>query len=278
MDSIRHAKIVKETPMRLETYTDTYKRHIKDADKLVETITFFNNDPEMSFIFKKTNRLVLAIYVLLDHINDKEPLKWELRGAAMEFLIAATSFGAHGRLGTDDSDLEASSDRLLRVLQTSVYLRFLSLSHFSILQNEHRIVGELCRSCRNRLAASKNVSFSVATEDGDVRDAIKYSQDTAPYHKGRKGQYKGHDTGLSYTDGKIIGSNVANQDKKQRRESIIRLLDSRQGINIKDITAVIRGCSEKTIQRELNELIGEGSIRREGERRWSTYFRVEKQV
>jgi hypothetical protein len=44
------------------------------------------------------------------------------------------------------------------------------------------------------------------------------------------------------------------------------------GASIKDIAGVIRGCSEKTIQRELNELIRRGLVRRVGERRWSVYL------
>jgi len=41
--------------------------------------------------------------------------------------------------------------------------------------------------------------------------------------------------------------------------------------SIKDISLTIRGVSEKTIQRELQALIAEGEVSREGERRWSTY-------
>jgi hypothetical protein len=34
---------------------------------------------------------------------------------------------------------------------------------------------------------------------------------------------------------------------------------------------VVRGVSEKTIQRELSLLVLEGTVRKQGERRWTTY-------
>jgi hypothetical protein len=42
--------------------------------------------------------------------------------------------------------------------------------------------------------------------------------------------------------------------------------------SIKDIANRISGCSEKTVQRELNNLLEEGLIQRIGEKRWSKYL------
>ena len=42
-------------------------------------------------------------------------------------------------------------------------------------------------------------------------------------------------------------------------------------VSIKDIAARIKGCSEKTIQRELNALLYDNVIERIGEKRWSRY-------
>ena len=42
----------------------------------------------------------------------------------------------------------------------------------------------------------------------------------------------------------------------------------------KDVSAVIKDYSSKTIQRELLNLIRQGLIRKEGERRWSVYTAI----
>lgn len=60
--------------------------------------------------------------------------------------------------------------------------------------------------------------------------------------------------------------------KKGRKEQILALFVRGVDVSIKDISARIKGCSEKTIQRELNNLVFEGLIERIGEKRWSRYI------
>ena len=45
-------------------------------------------------------------------------------------------------------------------------------------------------------------------------------------------------------------------------------------IMIKDIMKLMKDCSEKTIQRELNSMVTENIIKREGTRRWSKYYPI----
>jgi len=63
------------------------------------------------------------------------------------------------------------------------------------------------------------------------------------------------------------------QNRKQtRREQIVSLFVRGVDVSIKDIAARIKGCSEKTIQRELNALVYDNVIERIGEKRWSRYI------
>lgn len=59
--------------------------------------------------------------------------------------------------------------------------------------------------------------------------------------------------------------------KSSRREQILALFVKGVDVSIKDIASRIRGCSEKTIQRELNSLLYDNIIERIGEKRWSRY-------
>jgi len=59
--------------------------------------------------------------------------------------------------------------------------------------------------------------------------------------------------------------------KLSRREQILALFVHGVDVSIKDIAARIKGCSEKTIQRELNALLYDNVIERIGEKRWSRY-------
>lgn len=59
--------------------------------------------------------------------------------------------------------------------------------------------------------------------------------------------------------------------KNKRQATIIALMKRRKEVMIKDISSVIHDCSEKTIQRELQELVDRGVLVKEGERRWTRY-------
>lgn len=59
--------------------------------------------------------------------------------------------------------------------------------------------------------------------------------------------------------------------KQSRRDQILGLFVRGVDVSIKDIAAKIKGCSEKTIQRELNALLYDNVIERIGEKRWSRY-------
>lgn len=56
-----------------------------------------------------------------------------------------------------------------------------------------------------------------------------------------------------------------------RRTRIATILEAKGDATIKDISEIITDVSEKTIQRELNTMIDEGQVQRQGERRWSRY-------
>jgi len=78
---------------------------------------------------------------------------------------------------------------------------------------------------------------------------------------------KGHDKGHV-----TVGvSKTAEPRKTDRREAILSVLRTKGPSYIKDLSTVIRDVSEKTIQRELQTLVGEGTVTRSGERRWTTY-------
>ena len=59
--------------------------------------------------------------------------------------------------------------------------------------------------------------------------------------------------------------------RNNRQNIILNLLKKKKDVSIKDISQIIRDCSEKTIQRELIALIEDNIIQKTGERRWSRY-------
>jgi hypothetical protein len=68
---------------------------------------------------------------------------------------------------------------------------------------------------------------------------------------------------LSFIDHKKV--------KSDRIEKIISIIKEKNEASIKDISTSFPDCSEKTIQRELNDLIEKGQIKKSGDKRWSRY-------
>jgi DeoR/GlpR family transcriptional regulator of sugar metabolism len=70
------------------------------------------------------------------------------------------------------------------------------------------------------------------------------------------------------------GQNIS-KGQQTRQAIILAFIRAKLSVSIKDICqlpdAEIKGCSEKTIQRELADLIRQGLIKKVGERRWSQY-------
>ena len=59
--------------------------------------------------------------------------------------------------------------------------------------------------------------------------------------------------------------------KNSRQSIIINILKRKKEIMIKDVSPLINGCSEKTIQRELSSMVDLGILKKIGEKRWSRY-------
>ena len=65
--------------------------------------------------------------------------------------------------------------------------------------------------------------------------------------------------------------NTANR-KNNRKEQIVSLFTKGVEVSINDIAKKVIGCSTKTLQRELNNLVSENKIKRIGDKRWSKYI------
>jgi DNA-binding transcriptional ArsR family regulator len=76
---------------------------------------------------------------------------------------------------------------------------------------------------------------------------------------------------LAHTSNSNTVKTINGEDKKERRDAIMKTIRSKGKVTIKDISENISGCSEKTIQRDLQELIQHGVLIREGEKRWAVY-------
>jgi len=227
-----------------------------------KSLGFFSGEDYLIYIFKKTEKITSALYLVSGLLKDEEPMKWELRDKGMDLL--SSSFTASSSLPGDKNSVIQSL--FTAALETISLLNVCHISHL-ISEMNHRIlvreIDQVVTLLKDRLTASAETAGYVLSE--------QFFKTPDLFSSGfNKSDDKGH--GERHSNKAVSNGQVAVQQKKsQRQEVIIGVLKGQSDLTIKDFSKVIKDCSEKTIQRELLELVEKGIIKKEGERRWSRY-------
>jgi DNA-binding transcriptional ArsR family regulator len=252
-----------------------------EPNNIWKSIGFFNGEDHLTFTFKKTEKITSALYLISSLLKDTEPIKWELREKGISLLSSAISMNAL-EPRDKNNDIHAFfsvSLETLSILRVGHVAGLVSEMNHSILKNEIEEIVFLLKTKVFEDAARAGYVLSDSffktensrTEEIPLQSPSLFSRTQNNNHsegsisnKVSKNEIK---TGKNITQPKI-----AIKDKKDSRKSaIIDLLKRQSPLTIKDFVKAISGCSEKTIQRELLDLVEKGIIKKEGERRWSTY-------
>jgi hypothetical protein len=219
---------------------------------------FFSGDTYLVYVFNKTEKISAALYVVSGLLKDSEPLKWELREKSVMMLSTVLSLN-----GIEPIDKGASVQTLLTsFLETNTLLNvalvggLISHMNYEILVRE---IDQLVDLIRERIAEDTNRAGYVLSDAFFKTDEL--------IAKPQQNQMK-----TQRNPGIMSSTNDPIKDKKNnRQEQILSLLKQSSNLTIRDFVKVVVGCSEKTIQRELIELVERGVVIKAGERRWSRY-------
>ncbi len=243
----------------------------KTEDLILKDI--FINSPLNLYIFKKTNKLSVASYLLTEHIKDIEPLKWSIRKTAVQMVEGVMSFKGLNR--TEVSSLLLS---LRSYFETAMSVKLVSKNNAEILISEIDKLAQEIGSFDSGKGEEKELSQSFFSIEKPVLIPaddllLNLKKDLSVFAKKPGLISKGHQTfkGQIQTE-KSKSSKNEEEDKRQRRSKILAIIKQKKEVTIKDISSSIKDCSEKTIQRELNSLLFEKIIKKTGERRWSKYL------
>lgn len=120
------------------------------------------------------------------------------------------------------------------------------------------------------MSFKKQINESLVTTSHGAQSNSVQDETTNRVHKNKSTESNGKVNEIK----KVLppSSVQANSDSKNERQSlIINTIKTKGESSIKDLVDVIKGCSEKTIQRELISLVSSGYLLKTGERRWSRY-------
>jgi hypothetical protein len=235
-------------------------------------ISFFEKDADFAYVFKKTEKLATALYMVTNLFPSEEPMKWTLRKKVSELLSCVVDY-KDMLAGQQDEFTRNISGRVLEIvslLEIGCQAGLLSQMNFSILNNEF---SNLLSTLEASHVRSENLNVPLSPSFFDIAHSTPArSQQSFPQHSFHPSPAEYH-TASAHTDSiKDRAPAMPNVFKKNdRQNSILRLLKMKKNLTIKDIAEVVTDCSEKTIQRELISLISAGVLKKSGERRWTRY-------
>ncbi|MEX0913248.1 MAG: hypothetical protein WDZ56_01815 [Candidatus Paceibacterota bacterium] len=230
----------------------------KDIIKATEsTRRLVQDDTYYRFIFKKTEKVVSVIFYVSNNIETSKKTErvmediLETAQGVHNSVIATLSVRAHLSEETlrDFAHSLIALDSKLRVATT---LRLVSEEVLHVLVTE---IDGILRGLNKYLintTAFDDLDYKVASDAPQAVNRPKPRE-----QKEREGRGEPETTSA--------GSDL------DRRERIKVVLSAKGEATIKDIGDIISDVSSKTIQRELNAMIGDNLVKRQGERRWSKY-------
>ncbi len=138
---------------------------------------------------------------------------------------------------------------------------------------------ELEREAARNEARTENRQLGTAQSKSSRSTSDTREQITSPAGVGEiapQPQLSLSDTKRSAPEHVLDETSIGHEDpnripRDDRKRIIFALLKQRTDLTVKDITKSIPGFSEKTIQRELVNMVEQGVIVRKGEKRWTTY-------
>lgn len=256
---------------------------------------FFDGNHLYVFLYKKAEKLSSALYMVTNFVSEDETLRSLLRDKSINVFseiahLQKLSLTGHKSLRTNDS-IKSRHNSLQTILSgITEIISFLEILHssglisemnFMILRREYIEIGTLIKNRKDDIATGDmhlekdfldvpdlyrtySLRQGATNKTKSIKDTVDQVKDiTKDIKKPQK---------IKTSTPKIIKTAIVRHGN--RRNIILELLQNKSFITIKDTADAIKGCSTKTLQRELLSLVSEGILKKKGERRWSTYSLV----
>ncbi len=250
------------------------KTNMEISDKNKDIISFFEKDSVFVFVYKKTEKLASAVYIVTNLFSDNEPMKWTLRKKISELVSFTLNYKDVSESGHIEFiyNIKTKALELVSLLEVSFRGGLISQMNYSILKQEFSNLVQVFDASMTAQKESANENITEGFFDVPEPDFESMNKRTNENVTGTQNSSDSRLSHSEYKDRNVSVTKPNDQLKRTNRQNIIlNLLKKKKELTIKDIAQVIKDCSEKTIQRELIAIMASGVIKRTGERRWSKY-------
>lgn len=242
------------------------------------------------FYYKKAEKVVSALYLITNHFDQNEPLKWRIRQQATEMLRCISALkDTTGVLQEERKQhIQQIADDISSCVSVAKTAGLVSPSNAQVCSHEIGALSDGVCACsefsgpRNMILSHEFFRTEAEPENGLSAQAERTppaepspahepppepaaAADTTPTPAQKTQEPKAEHTPAHSPKPAVQAK------KNQRQRSILKLVRDRGEISVRDAAEVISNCSEKTLQRELSALVKEGVLQKRGERRWTRY-------
>ena len=231
--------------------TEDIVKATQATDRLIQDDNYYK------YIFKKTERIVSVVFYIIQSLNDTPRVNRHI-----EDIEHAARVVHDAVLRSLQARAHVAEDSVRETVHALVVLE----SKLRVAQVSGLITNEVLQVLANETdtvlrGASKYLGEEpILLERGDATFTTK----RAPAAVKPRAQQAASETRVA---------TPSQADPAQSRQSRIKaVIETQEEVTIKDISSIINDVSEKTIQRDLNDMIENNVIRRVGERRWSKYL------
>ena len=232
-------------------------------DTNISDISFrklLHDDNYYRHIFKKTEKVVSVVFYILNNIDHDKKSETHIGN-----LASKAHFVHENALRTLEVKLVSSKEVLEQFAQALVGLD----STLRIMAASHIITQDVLTVVVNEIdAVLRGLSGYI---EGDTKQSKPFFTGTSMEAPSATTVSHRSTASRSTTHNASSTQAESTSSPSDRRERIKTILEAKGEATIKDISEIITDCSEKTIQRELNAMIEDNIVKRQGERRWSKY-------
>lgn len=201
------------------------------------------------YVLLKSHKLSAALYMVTNFMSDMDPLKWTLRDKSITVFSQITSDNPDQAL--------AEVNQIVALIDIGLMNPGVSEMNFAVLQREYSVLKDVLAERRQG-----RISGLVAGASVDAAGAADDLQ--------RQILPPGQNRGLN--QGQKRRSRLTNPATVIRRQAILEFIKQQPDwVGVREICLAAPDCGSKTIQRELKELVKQGLLRKEGNKRWSRY-------
>lgn len=226
-------------------------------------------DSKKQEIMDRVQRLTSALYRVTDLLHDYEPLKWTMRNRAVniynDFMRVLLPLTEKNGKGEAIENILSEISQISGVLELASIGTPLSSFNFEILRKEYVRLKLFIEGNKNDIAQEQRLlpefpfqsPLFIDKKNEEKTETTESVKEVSISHNNNN--HNGHSNGQSANG------------HSERQDKITAFLKKQGSQNISQIARLFPEISEKTVQRDLFELVENGQVKTKGEKRWRVY-------